>query len=174
MAAAEAAMAANAQGKFWEMHDKIFANQQKLDRADLDGYAQAVGLNMAKYKAAMDGHQYKTQIDADSKAGTAIGASGTPAFFINGQSLSGAQPFDQFKAVIEKELKHADELLKAGTKPDKLYEKILDTLPKTAAAAPAAAGPAAPPEKVEVAIGDAPTKGPKSAPVTILEFSDFQ
>jgi|SRR5581483_1026529 len=173
MEAAEAAMAANAQGKFWPMHDKIFANQQKLERADLDKYAEEVGLNMARYKAAMDQHQYKSQIEADSKAGTAVGANGTPAFFINGQSLSGAQPFDAFKAVIDKELKHGDEVLKSGTSMDKLYEKILETLPKNAPAAPQGQA-APPPEHVEIAVGDAPTKGPKNAPVVLMEFSDFQ
>ena len=123
-------MAANAQGKFWQMHDKLFANQQALDRPSLDKYAEEIGLNMAKYKAAMDGHQYKAQIDADSKAGTAIGASGTPAFFINGVPLSGAQPFDNFKKIIDDEMKHADELIKKGTAMDKLYEAELDALPK--------------------------------------------
>jgi protein-disulfide isomerase len=170
MEAAEAAMAANAQGKFWPMHDKLFANQQKLERADLDKYAEEVGLNMSRYKAAMDQHQYKNQIESDSKAGTGWGASGTPAFFINGQSLSGAQPFDSFKAVIDKEIQHADTLLKGGVSADKLYEKILETMPKDAPAAAAAA----PPTHVDVAVEDAPVKGPKNAPVTILEFSDFQ
>jgi protein-disulfide isomerase len=169
MEAAEAAMAANAQGKFWQMHDKLFENNQALDRPSLDKYAQEIGLDMAKYKKAMDGHLYKSQIDADSKAGNAVGANGTPAFFINGQSVSGAQPFDAFKTVIDKELAHADELIKAGTPLDKLYEKIMDTLPK-AAAAPAAA----PAEKVEIAVGDSPVKGPKNAPVVLMEFSDFQ
>jgi protein-disulfide isomerase len=171
MEAAEAAMAANAQGKFWQMHDKLFANQQALDRPSLDKYAQEIGLNMGKYKAAMDGHSYKNQIDADSKAGTAVGANGTPAFFINGQSLSGAQPFDSFKAVIDKEITHADTLLKSGTPVDKLYDKILETMPK---GAPAAAAQAAPPAHVDVAVGNAPVKGPKSAPVTVVIFSDFQ
>ncbi len=170
--AAEASMAANAQGKFWEMHDKLFANQQALERADLDKYAQEIGLNMARYKADMNEHKYKSQIDTDSSRGAAVGANGTPAFFINGQSLSGAQPFESFKAVIDKELKHADELLKKGTSMDKLYDQILATLPKDApAAAPAAPAPA---DHVDVAVGDAPIKGPKNAPVTIVEFSDFQ
>ena len=172
MEAAEAAMAANAQGKFWQMHDKLFGNQQALDRPSLDKYAQDIGLNMAKYKAAMDQHLYKQQIEDDSKAGTAVGASGTPAFFINGQSLSGAQPFDAFKKVIDAELAKANELIKKGTPMDKLYDKILETLPTGPAAQAAPAAP--PPEKVEVAVGDAPSRGPKNAPVTILEFSDFQ
>lgn len=165
-------MAAHAQGKFWAMHDKIFENQQKLERADLDGYAQAIGLNMARYKADMESHKYKDQIDKDSQRGNEVGANGTPAFFINGRPLSGAQPFDAFKAIIDEELKHADELLKKGTPLDKLYEQELATLP---AAAPAAA-PAAPepPKHADVAVGDSPTKGPKSAPVTVVIFSDYQ
>ena len=122
-------MAANAQGKFWQMHDKLFGNQQALDRPALDKYAEEIGLNMAKYKAAMDQHLYKQQIEDDSKAGTAVGASGTPAFFINGQSLSGAQPFDAFKKVIDAELAKANELVKKGTSLEKIYDAELAALP---------------------------------------------
>jgi len=129
MEAAEAAMAANAQGKFWQMHDKLFGNQQALDRPAIDKYAEEIGLNMAKYKAAMDQHLYKQQIEDDSKAGTAVGASGTPAFFINGQSLSGAQPFDAFKKVIDAELAKANELVKKGTSLEKIYDAELAALP---------------------------------------------
>jgi protein-disulfide isomerase len=130
MEAAEAAMAANAQGKFWPMHDKMFANQQALDRPALDKYAEEIGLNMGKYRAAMEQHLYKSQIDADSKKGTEVGASGTPAFFINGQFLSGAQPFDSFKKVIDQELSKANELAKKGTPLEKLYEAELAAIPQ--------------------------------------------
>ncbi|MDB4966061.1 MAG: nhaA3 [Myxococcales bacterium] len=122
-------MAANAQGKFWQMHDKMFANQQALDRPALDKYAQEIGLNMAKFKAAMDQHLYKQQIDDDSKVGSAAGANGTPAFFINGQFLSGAQPFDAFKKVIDAELQKADALIKKGTSMDKLYDAEMAAIP---------------------------------------------
>lgn len=166
-------MAANAQGKFWPMHDKIFENQQALDRTNLDQYAQAVGLNMAKYKAAMDGHTTKSQIEADSKAGNSVGANGTPAFFINGVPLSGAQPFEAFKKIIDDELKHADELIKKGTSMDKLYEAELASA-KAPAPAAQAAPPGAPAGPVEVAVGESPAKGPKNAPVILMEFSDFQ
>src|SRR5206468_11984535 len=88
--AAEAARAAHAQGKFWQMHDKLFANQQKLDRADLDGYAKEIGLDMAKYTADMNSHKHKDAIEADSKAGTGFGAGGTPTLFVNGRKLVGA------------------------------------------------------------------------------------
>src|SRR5262245_41000965 len=114
MAAAEASMAAHAQGKFWQMHDKLFANQQALDRASLDKYAQEIGLNMGRYKTVMDQHTQKANIEADSKRGNEVGANGTPTFFINGNLLSGAQPVDAFAAIIDKEIKHADELLKKG------------------------------------------------------------
>ncbi len=69
--AAAAALAAHEQGKFWEMHDKLFANQRALDRASLEKYAQELGLNMGKFKAALDSGKYKEQIEADSAEGSA-------------------------------------------------------------------------------------------------------
>ena len=175
MPAAEASMAANAQGKFWEMHDKLFANQGTLDDAHYEQYAKEIGLNVPKFKADLAAHKYKDQIDKDSKDGTAAGASGTPSFFINGRPLVGAQPVDAFTKVIEEEIKHADELIKKGTSMDKLYQKILETLPAAPQGAAAPSGGAAPaPEHVDIDPGLAPSKGPKNAVVTILEFSDFQ
>jgi protein-disulfide isomerase len=166
-------MAANAQGKFWEMHDKMFGNQQALDKASLEKYAQEIGLNMAKFKADMEGHKYKDQIDADSQAGTKYGASGTPTLFVNGHQIVGAQPFASFKPLIDEGIKNADELLKKGVKMDHLYEEILKNLPSTPTpTAPAAAAPA---EHVDITPpADSPAKGPRNAPVTLLEFSDFQ
>jgi protein-disulfide isomerase len=155
------------------MHDKLFENQQALDRPSLDKYAEAIGLNMAKYKAAMDQHLYKNQIEADSKAGTAVGANGTPAFFINGVPLSGAQPFEAFKKIIDDELKHADELIKKGTPMDKLYDAELASA-KAPAPAATPGQPAAPAAPVMIAAGESPYKGPKNAPVVLMEFSDFQ
>jgi protein-disulfide isomerase len=103
--AAEAALAANEQGKFWQYHDKLFANQQALDRPSLEKYAEELGLNMTKFRAALDSGRYKDKVDADAKEGAAVGATGTPTFFINGTRLVGAQPVDAFKAVIDQELK---------------------------------------------------------------------
>jgi len=103
--AAEAALAANEQGKFWQYHDKLFANQQALDRPALEKYAEELGLNMSKFKAALDSGKFKDRVDADAKEGAAVGATGTPTFFINGTKLVGAQPADAFKSLIDKELK---------------------------------------------------------------------
>ena len=103
--AAEAALAANEQGKFWEYHDKLFANQQALDRPSLEKYAQELGLDMGKFKKALDTGKFKDKVDAEAKEGAAVGATGTPTFFINGTKLVGAQPVETFKAAIDKELK---------------------------------------------------------------------
>jgi protein-disulfide isomerase len=102
--AAEAALAAHEQGKFWEMHDKLFANQQKLERADLEQYAQEIGLNMAKFKSALDTGKFKAQIEKDKAEAAKAGAQGTPTFLINGNRIVGAQPVDAFKKMIDAEL----------------------------------------------------------------------
>ena len=170
--AATAAMAAARQGKFWELHDKMFANQQAIDKASIEKYAQELGLNMSKFKADWASSEIKDEVEKDSQYGNTVGANGTPTMFINGLLISGAQPFDNFKTAVDAGIKQADELLKKGTSMDQLYEAEMNHLP----AAPAAAAPSAPPpsEHVDVKIGDAPTKGPKNAPVQMVIFSDFQ
>jgi protein-disulfide isomerase len=100
--AAEAGLAAHAQGRFWEMHDTMFRNQQQLTRPDLERYAQQIGLNMARFKADLDTGRWKDAVSADMKA--APGQIGTPTFFVNGRKISGALPFDSFKSVIDEEL----------------------------------------------------------------------
>jgi protein-disulfide isomerase len=103
--AAEAAMAANEQGKFWEMHDILFKNQQALSASDLEKYAQEIGLDMGRFKSAVESHRYAAQIEADMKQGSDLGVSGTPAAFVNGQLVSGAQPVDAYKKIVDAELK---------------------------------------------------------------------
>src|SRR5258706_7420855 len=82
--AAEAAMAAHEQGKFWEMHDKLFANQGSLDRATYEKYAQELGLDMGRFKAALDSGKEKAAINADVTYANGLpgGGMGTPTFFI--------------------------------------------------------------------------------------------
>jgi len=87
--AAEAAMAANAQGKFWEMHDVLYQNQRALADADLERYAQQIGLDMTRFRADMQAHRHTAAIDADKALAQRVNAQGTPNFFINGTNLVG-------------------------------------------------------------------------------------
>jgi protein-disulfide isomerase len=102
--AAEASQCAAEQGKFWEYHDTLFANPSRLGDADLKQHAAGLGLDTKQFNACVDTHKYKAQVDADMEAGEDAGVNGTPAFFVNGRMLNGAQPFDAFKRVIDEEL----------------------------------------------------------------------
>lgn len=102
--AAEAAACAEEQGKFWEMHKQLFANQQKLGVDDLKAHAAAVGLDATKFAECLDTNKAKAKVDGDQKAGSEAGVNGTPAFFINGKVISGAQPFSEFEKIINAEL----------------------------------------------------------------------
>jgi protein-disulfide isomerase len=172
--AAEAAVAAEAQGKFWEMHDKMFANQEKLERADLEKYAQEIGLDMNKFKTALDTHAGKARVDADLTAGKQIGVQGTPNFYIDGRNVTGAQPYEEFKKVVDDEIVRADKLLAKGTTPNMVYANFMKGAKATAGAPAAGKGPGAGTEVYKVTVGDAPTRGSKQPKVTIVEFSDFQ
>jgi protein-disulfide isomerase len=93
---------------FWKFHDKMFANQQKIKREDLEGYAKEIGLDMDKFKSALDNRTHKAAVEADDKAGTEVGISGTPAFLVNGFYVSGAQPYPKFKKLIDRALNDAN------------------------------------------------------------------
>jgi len=168
---AKAFLAASKQNKAWELHDKMFANQQALTVPDLEKYAKEVGLDVTKWKKDMGDPAIDKLLAADQALASAVGANGTPTFFINGRELSGAQPFASFQTIIDEEVKKADGLLKGGTKPEALYETIMAN---NVAAAPAAAAPAAAAAPVKIDLGKAPVKGSNSAKVTMVIFSDFQ
>ena len=181
--AAEASLAAADQGKFWEMHEKLFANQQALERDKLEGYAKDLGLNVAKFKASLDSNKHKATIDAEQKLARDLGAAGTPSFFINGRSLRGAQPFEAFKALIDEELAKAKQLVASGTPKSQVYAKATENGASEqkfvdAPAAPAAAQPSAAPDENKIyqipSTGKAPVKGGAGAKVVIEQFSDFQ
>jgi protein-disulfide isomerase len=101
MPAAQASLAAAEQGKFWEMHDKMFENQRALSREDLDKYATEIGLDMAKYKAAMDSGKFKDQVDADQKLGESVGVQGTPSMFLGAERIENPGDFDGLAAQID-------------------------------------------------------------------------
>jgi len=176
MPAAIAAVAAAEQGKFWEMHDKMFANQQALSAADLEKYAGEIGLDVAKFKAAIADPKIKAKVEADMKVANNFGVQGTPSFFMNGRAFSGAYPLESFKNAINEEIKKVDAKLAAGTPRAELYAALVKdglekAAPKKEEARP---GEPQPGEVYKADIKGAPVKGPKDALVTIVEFSDFQ
>lgn len=102
--AGEAAACAGDQGRFWEMHDRLFAHPAKLEVSDLKEHAGAIGLDAAAFGECLDSGRHAALVRSDTEAGARYGVSGTPAFFINGRPLVGAQPFDAFAQVIDDEL----------------------------------------------------------------------
>jgi 2-hydroxychromene-2-carboxylate isomerase len=83
--AARAAIAAQMQGKFWEMHQKLFANGKHLEGPDLEGYARAIGLDLVRFRADMDSPAVKARIEEDRKLSDSLGVKGTPTIFIDGR-----------------------------------------------------------------------------------------
>jgi|TARA_Y100000310_G_scaffold153594_1_gene152997 protein-disulfide isomerase len=102
--ASEASECADDQGKFWEMHDMIFENQNSISVSDLKGYAGQLGLDQSKFDSCLDSGEHEAEVQADFRDGSAAGVSGTPSFFVNGIKLVGAQPFQAFEQIIEAEL----------------------------------------------------------------------
>jgi len=99
--AAEAAGCASDQGKFWEYHDKLFSSQSALDVASLKSYASQLGLDTATFDQCLDSSKYAQEVQKDLQDGTSYGVDGTPAFFVNGLLVVGAQPFASFQEVID-------------------------------------------------------------------------
>ncbi len=187
---AKATMAAHAQGKFWEFHDLVFA-QKRYDDATMDGYAEQLGLDMAQYRKDRDSEAVNAKILHDQASMVSNGARGTPAFFVNGKSMSGAKPYAAFKAEVESALKEANAELAKGTALKDIHrvlagrhagaafvDAVEDGKPARGGKAPAAAKkprPTAPAKPVKVTVNDAdPSFGAKKPTVTIVTFSDFQ
>jgi protein-disulfide isomerase len=178
--AAIAAMEAHAQGgndKFWKMHDLLFQNQKALGREDLEKYAQQVGLDMTAFRQALDTNKHEAAIKQDQEVAAKLGARGTPAFFINGRKLMGAQPYEQFKELIDDEVRRAQALVGTGVAKSRVYAEIT----KNALDAPAAEEPQQqrqePDPKAVYNLpltGKEPQKGPSDALVTVVMVSDFQ
>jgi len=102
--AAQASFCAEREGVFWEYHDQLFANQRALERPQLIDYANLLELDPEDFESCMDSPEAQARVEADLAAAEALGATGTPAFFINGIELSGAQPIEAFEAIIVEEL----------------------------------------------------------------------
>jgi protein-disulfide isomerase len=159
------ALAEKGESGFWAAHDLLFKEQTHLEENDLLGHAKRLGLDAGKVGSAIKTHRHKAAIEADQGLADDFEATGTPHFFINGRRLTGAQPLDKFKAMIDEELRKAEALLAKGTAPQDLYTELTREGKTPAGPERKDAGPV--PAK-------APWKGGEHARVVIHEFADFQ
>jgi protein-disulfide isomerase len=107
--AAMAALAAGEQGRFWEMHDLLFKNQQALGKEAIMSFAHSLPLDMKKFESALVSRELKNKLDQDMSQGKALNIQNLPTTFINGRSFMGSPPVDYIKGLIEEMLKRGDE-----------------------------------------------------------------
>lgn len=112
--AAQASLAAHAQGKFWPLHDKMFANFRTITPDTIKGWVKEVGLDEAAFTKAMESGKYKAQVDKEMKEGEKIGVQGTPSFFINGKKVNGRPALADLKPYLDAEIKAAAPATTAG------------------------------------------------------------
>ena len=152
--AARAALAAHEQGKFWEYQDRLLQPKADLGRDHLITLAGELGLDVPRFTAAIDSDRLDKQIEAETAEAMAIGASGTPATFINGKKVNGAQPYASFEYEVRVAL---------GENPPR----------PTQPAPPKPSGPD-PDKRYPIPVGKAPVIGPSNAQVTAITFLDYQ
>jgi protein-disulfide isomerase len=182
MLASQAALAANAQGKGWELHDKMFENQRALTQEDIVKYAEEIGVpDMEKFKKDLESEAFKKAVEDDLAAGQKFAVRSTPSFFVNGKPMRGAKPVDALKKLVEEEKAAMQKLLDKGSKPEELYARVLKaakterTAPKGEDQQKQRPGQPEPDKNYAVPTGeDRPFAGKQDALVTIVEFSDFQ
>jgi protein-disulfide isomerase len=152
--AAEAALAAGAQGKFWEMHDLLFTNQKALKKSDLITYAKTLKLDIGQFQKSLNSREFQKQVELDAAFGKMLRVSGTPTFFINGNKVVGAKPYAEFKNMIDTLLAGKELPKAAPEKPNTPPVPVTDLKPNLS--------------------GVLNAKGLETAPITIVEYSDFQ
>jgi protein-disulfide isomerase len=104
--AAEASLAAQAQGKFWQLHDKMYANFRSINRARILVWAMESGLDMNRFRADLDSHKYAARVKAEEQEGEVAGVEGTPTFYINGKKFNGVFEVNAISPIILDEMKH--------------------------------------------------------------------
>lgn len=123
--AAEAAVAAAEQGRFWPFHDQVFAQFGRLTRADLEQFAEAAGLDLPRFRAALDDRRHRDAVFAESAAAEAIGVDGTPTVFINGQPISGTRDRAAMEKIVESHLARAKEVVAKGVAARDFYALLM-------------------------------------------------
>jgi protein-disulfide isomerase len=177
--AARAAVAAHAQGKFWEMHDKLFADRTKLSDADIRRYGQEIGLDVAKFEAALADPSTQAKVAAEMNEGRVLEVASTPTFFVNGRKVQGAKDLEAVLQIIEEERVTANRLLSGGSKRGEVYARIMRAAQSGKGEAAKVdpshrRGEASKAANYAVPTGTArPSKGPDDAPVTLVWFADY-
>ncbi|MBK9033774.1 MAG: thioredoxin domain-containing protein [Myxococcales bacterium] len=170
--ASEAALAAARQGRFWPMHDRLFAVHGRVDRAAVELIAVDLGLDLARFRDELDSGRARAAVLADLAVGRGLGITGTPAFFINGRAIAGAAPLSTFLRVVGEELVRSRDLGGAGDR----YAQL------TAGGRTVADSGAPPPQAAVLSEQDSyriglglpgHRRGPDDAAVTIVVWSDF-
>jgi hypothetical protein len=187
--AGAAVMAAGKQGKFHEYEKVLWENNRALEDADLESYAKQIGLDVEQWKKDKASAEVKGWLDHSQALANALGASGTPAFFVNGELISGAKEFDEFQKIIDRHLDKANKLVQKQIPVESLHallssnagggkyrRYVIDgkTPPKPEKQG-GEEGPTEPLGKkvVEIAISDSPRRG-SGDKVVMTEFADFQ
>lgn len=123
--AAEASVAAAQQGKFWAFHDQIYAQPGRLARAELEQFAAAAGLDLARFRAALDDRRHRDAVFAESAAAEALGVDGTPTIFVNGHPISGTRDRAALEAIVESHLARARAVVARGLPPGDMYPLLM-------------------------------------------------
>jgi protein-disulfide isomerase len=127
MPAALASEAAREQGRFWEMHERMFKNQSSLGPSQYEEWAKEIGLDQKKFQASLVSDRAKARVQEDVQLGNRVGANGTPTSFVNCRQVVGAVPYEAFKRVVDEEIAKAAELRKSGVKVDgAFYDRVCD------------------------------------------------
>lgn len=173
--AATAAIAAGRQGRFWAMHDALFEDQHRLDRASVLDTAGRLGFDLRRFEADLEDSSIAAAVDADVGQSTRLGMRGTPAMFINGRMLSGARPLPELRQEIQSELELAGRMMDAGAQRAHLYAHFMHAALMEAAGAKPSARPDQIADDVrrEVSTAGLPRRGAADPRVTIVVCSDF-
>jgi protein-disulfide isomerase len=166
-------LALGGQSAFWRYHAMAFQRQSAMSPEAIRSWAVAAGIDERALEDGLQKKRWAQKIDSDLRLAKRLGVDGTPASYVNGVSLSGAQPFDRFKATIDAELEKATSLAERGVDRDKIYTRLVGANFKPAESDDEDDSAEAS-VVYKVPTGSAPVRGPSHAEVTIVEFSDFQ
>lgn len=181
--AALGALAAREQGKFWEYVDRVYANQEEMGDEALLAHADALGLDLEKFRNDFGSDTHVAKIESDLALAGQVGVQGTPTMFVNGIRVIGVYPPTEVAALVAQQKQLVERLAEAGVNQDDLYWRLVavqydvqqaEQLKARAQAEPEYAEPE--PVVAHVPVDGAPVKGAAAdeALVTIVEFSDFQ